>query len=87
MKNSMHCQFGRCDGKILQRNKDARYYKMMDGKREKVNFIIFYDIDGEETKTVLRLDEYGGEDEGSWVLLEAIEVGEVAAVHEAADEE
>ena len=50
-----------------------------------MNFIIFYDIDGEDTKTVLRLDEYGGEDEGSWVLLEAIEVAEVAAV-DAADE-
>ena len=63
--------------------------------------IVFFDIDGEETKTALRLDEYGGEDEGSWVLLEAIEVAEAAgddvvdeaahpgfdAADEAADEE
>ena len=34
---------------------------------------------------MLRLDEYGGEDEGSWVLIEAIEVAE-AAVVDAADE-
>ena len=30
-----------------------------------------YDIDGEESKTVLRLSEYGGDEVGSWVLLEA----------------
>ena len=72
----MHSQFGRCAGKIVRRNTDGHYFKKIDEKREKVNFIIFYDIDGDEIKTMLRLDEYDGEDEGSWVLLEAAEAEE-----------
>ena len=66
-------QYGRCEGKIVRRNKDAHFFKKIDGQREKVNFIVFYDIDGEEIKTVLRLSEYGGDDEGSWVMLEPVE--------------
>ena len=42
------------------------------GSMVKVNFIVFYDIDGAEAKTVLRLADYDGEDEGAWVLLEAL---------------
>ena len=38
----------------------------------KVNFQIYYEIDDDEVKTVLRANEYDGEGEGSWVLLEAV---------------
>ena len=44
---------------------------MIDQERVKVNFFIHYEIDDETIKTVLRLDEYDGDDDGSWVLLEA----------------
>ena len=36
----------------------------------KVNFYIYYEIDEDEVKTVLRADEYDGDGDGSWVLLE-----------------
>ena len=36
----------------------------------KVNFHINYEIDEDEVKTVLRADEYDGDGDGSWVLLE-----------------
>ena len=36
---------------------------------EKVNFYIYYEIDGEEVKTVLRSAEHGGDEDGAWVLL------------------
>ena len=64
---------GRCEGKIMKRNQDGHFYKKMDDERVKVILFIFYDIDGDEIKTALRLNEYGGDEEGSWVLLEAIE--------------
>ena len=51
---------------------DGRFFKKIDGDNAKVNFFIFYDIDGEESKTILRLSEYGGDEAGSWVLLEAV---------------
>jgi hypothetical protein len=60
---------GWCSGRIKERNTDARSYKMVDGKRATVNFIIHYEIDDEEAKTVLRADEYGGDEDMSWVLL------------------
>ena len=44
---------------------------MEEGSTTKVNFHIYYEIDEDEVKTVLRADEYDGEGEGSWVLLEA----------------
>ena len=44
-----------------------------DGVREKVNFFIYYEIDDEEEKTVLRAADYGGDEDGAWVLLEAVE--------------
>ena len=47
-----------CRRTIMSRNTDARFYKTMDGAREKVNFLIFCDIDDEEVKTVLRADVY-----------------------------
>ena len=54
---------GWCVGKIIARNLDARSYKVLDGVREKCNFIIFYELDQETTKAVLRLNEYGGDDD------------------------
>ena len=39
---------------------------------EEVNFIIYYEIDDQDVKTVLRMAEHGGDGgdgEGSWVLL------------------
>ena len=38
----------------------------------KVNFHIYYEIDEHEVKTVLRADEYDGDVDGSWVLLEPV---------------
>ena len=35
----------------------------------KKNFNIFYEIDGEEVGSVLRVDEYGGDEHFSWVNL------------------
>ena len=51
-------------------NGDRR--KTMDG--EVVNFYVHYEIDGDTSKHVLKLDDYGGNDENSWVLLEEVEV-------------
>ena len=34
-----------------------------------MNFFIYYEIDDTTVPTVLRLDEYGGRDDHSWVLL------------------
>ena len=62
---------GWCVGKIAVRNQDARSFKVMEDERVKVNFIIFYEIDQQTVKTVLRLNEYNGDEESSWVLLEA----------------
>jgi hypothetical protein len=71
---------GWCMGTITERNTSARAYKMIDGEKHKVNFLVYYEIDQETVKTLLRLDEYGGEDEASWLLLEP----EVAAADEGA---
>ena len=38
-----------------------------------MNFSIHYEIDDETVKTVLGGDEYGGDEDYSWVLLEAVE--------------
>ena len=63
---------GWCLGRITSRNSDARKsVKMDDGVAVKKNFNIYYEIDGEEACTALRLEEYNGDDECSWVLLEA----------------
>ena len=51
---------------------DARSYKMVEGERVKVNFLIFYEIDQQDVKTVLRLAEYGGDEDMSWILLDMI---------------
>ena len=31
--------------------------------------IIYYEIDSQDIKTVLRIEEYGGDVDGAWVLL------------------
>ena len=41
----------------------------VDGERVKVNFLIFYEIDQQTVKKVLRLDDYDSE----WVLLASLE--------------
>ena len=62
---------GWCVGQIIQRNKDARSFKVFEEQRVKVNFLIHYEIDQQIVKTALRLDEYDGEEDAAWVLLDA----------------
>ena len=45
----------------------------MDNNRHKVNFYVYYEIDDDEVKHVLRNCWYNGEEEGSWVLLEEVD--------------
>ena len=45
-------------GQVVERNTDGRSFKTIDGERVKVNFLIFYEIDQQTVKTVLRLDDY-----------------------------
>ena len=66
---------GWCVGVIKERNMDARSYRKIDDERVKVNFLIYYAIDDNVVPTVLRLEEHGGQEESSWVMLE-VEVGE-----------
>ena len=42
-----------------------------NGNRAFGYVVIFYEIDQDSVKTVLRLEAYGGEEEASWVLLES----------------
>ena len=59
-------------GKITQRNTDARFYtRLEDGTSPKKNFFIYYELDDEEVKTYLCTNWYNGEDDGSWVLIDA----------------
>ena len=44
--------------------------------RDKANFIVYYEMDDEEVKTVLRAAEHGGDEEGAWVLIEPVEPAE-----------
>ena len=59
---------GWCVGVITEANGDKRV--KVDG--EVVNFYIHYEIDDNKSKHVLTLATYGGDDAGSWVLLEAL---------------
>ena len=36
------------------------------------NFYVHYQVDDDEVATVLSLDEYDGDDEASWLLLESV---------------
>ena len=60
---------GWCVGQVVERNTDGRSFKTIDGERVKVNFLIFYEIDQQTVKTVLRLDDYHSE----WVLLASLD--------------
>ena len=51
---------------------DARSFKVIEGERIKVNFLIHYEMDQSTVKTALRLDEYASDDDSAWVLLEAV---------------
>ena len=42
------------------------------GALEKVNFILYYELDESEDACVLRAADYGGDAERAWVLLEAV---------------
>ena len=53
-----------CVGQVVERN-------TVDGERVKVNFFIFYEIDQQTVKKVLRLDDYDSE----WVLLASLDQG------------
>ena len=61
---------GWCVGVVESANGDRR--KKMDG--EVVNFYVHYEIDGDTSAHVLKLEDYGGNDENAWVLLEEVEV-------------
>ena len=55
----------------MSRNTDARKTaRLAYGTTAKKNFNIFYEIDGDEVGSVLRADEYGGDEEFSWMMLE-----------------
>ena len=57
---------GWCVGVIEGANGDGR--RKMGG--EVINFFVHYEVDGDTSAHVLKLETYGGEGEGSWVLLE-----------------
>ena len=57
--------------------------KLADGSSAKKNFNIYYEIDGEEVGTALRADEYGGDEDFSWVMLEPVAAASAAAAAEA----
>mmetsp|Transcript_30488 Transcript_30488/g.68795 ORF Transcript_30488/g.68795 Transcript_30488/m.68795 type:complete len:85 (-) Transcript_30488:1292-1546(-) len=68
----MRLWLSRCFGKITKRNLVPQVNKLMpDGSREKINFYVYYEVDDDEVKTLLRAECYDGDDEGSWVLLES----------------
>ena len=58
---------------MLARTQDGERTKLADASTAKKNFNIFYEIDGEEVGSVLRADEYGVDEDFSWVLLEPAE--------------
>ena len=64
----------------MSRNTDGRFFKLIDGEREKTNFIVYYEIDDEEVKTVLRAVDHGGDEDGAWVLLEVEPVASMEPV-------
>ena len=36
------------------------------------NFYVYYEVDDDEVPTALDLGDYNGDDDGSWLLLEAV---------------
>lgn len=77
---------GWCVGTIDSRNTDRRFVKTIDGEKVPSNFCIHYEIDDETTNTALRLNEYDGDEEGSWVLLESVFAPAAAAEPEVGEE-
>ena len=57
-------------GEITRRNHNKSYKVDEEYK----NFFIFYEHDGEEVSTLLRLSEYDQFDKLSWVLLDEVPV-------------
>ena len=53
-------------GTLTRRNYDGRSKR--GGKN--TNFYVHYEVDDDEVATVLSLEDYGGDDECSWLLLE-----------------
>ena len=50
--------------------------RVFDGRTKRsglqCNFYVWYEVDDEEEPTALRLEEYDGDDDCAWVLLEAV---------------
>ena len=48
--------------------------RVFDGRTKRggqqCNFYIHYEVDDDEVPTVLQLEDYGGEEEGCWLLLQ-----------------
>ena len=59
---------GWCVGVITEAGTDRRF--KIDG--EVVNFYVHYEIDDDTSRHVLTCEAYGGDGDGSWVLLEAL---------------
>ena len=59
-------------GLLQRRNLDGRI-KRGGGQ---CNFYVYYQVDDDEVPTALRLADYGGEDEGAWLLLESAPAAE-----------
>ena len=53
--------------------------RVFDGRTKRsglqCNFYVWYEVDDEEEPTALRLEEYDGDDDCAWVLLEAVADG------------
>ena len=58
---------GWCVGQVVERNTDGRSFKMIDGERVKVNFLIFYEMFDHARQFCAHgaVDDYDSE----WVLL------------------
>ena len=65
-------QYCNCTITVLSR---LQYYtdSWRTARRPRKNFFIYHDVDDEEVKTYLCATWYGGDDDGSWVLLEPVE--------------
>ena len=57
-----------CSRVITEAGTDRRF--KIDG--EVVNFYVHYEIDDDTSRHVLTCEAYGGDGDGSWVLLEAL---------------
>ena len=68
--------FGWCLGKVTERNTDSM--RQIDG--DVVNYLVYYAVDNDTSEHNLQLGHYGGDDYGSWVLLEPMEVPAVTRV-------